>query len=147
MQAIDIEVRGRIYDEPMNGRTIPRKAEIADALRLPVRQIQESLQRLADAHMIVLQPETGEVLMANPFSAVPTPFAVRSENDAWYANCIWDSMGIAAMVHTSVSLESSCGCCGEQIRLRIPDECRSDDERVAHFAIPAAHWWDDIVFN
>lgn len=29
MQAIDIEVRGRIYDEPMNGRSIPQKADIA----------------------------------------------------------------------------------------------------------------------
>lgn len=147
MEQVDIDVRARVYDEPLNGRRIPRKAEIAQAMNLAPAQVDASLRRLAEAHMIVLQPQTGEVLMANPFSAVPTPFLVRSAERSWYANCIWDSMGISAMLHTAVDLQASCACCGDEIEIRIPDDCKSQDERVAHFAIPAAHWWDDIVFN
>jgi hypothetical protein len=147
MEALDLRVRAAVYDGPMRGRAIPRNAELCTLLDSTAAQIAASLQRLADAHMLVLQPDSREVLMANPFSAVPTPFVVRAGERSWYANCIWDSMGIAAMLHTNVQLESSCGCCGAGIALRIPEECRADDERVAHFAIPAAHWWDDIVFN
>jgi Alkylmercury lyase len=147
MQSLDLDVRAQVYDAPMNGRPIPRKHELAAALDVPLGDVEASFQRLAAAHMLVLQPESGEVLMANPFSAVPTPFLVRAGDRSWYGNCIWDSMGIAAMLNTAVSLETSCGCCGSEIVLNIPDDCRSTDERVAHFAIPAAHWWDDIVFN
>lgn len=147
MQQQDIDLRARIYDEPVNGRHSPRKGELAQAMNLPIAEVDASLRRLAEAHMIVLQPQTGEVLMANPFSAVPTPFLVRSADRSWYANCIWDGMGISAMLHKPVDLQTSCACCGDEIQIRIPDDCKSNDERVAHFAIPAAHWWDDIVFN
>jgi hypothetical protein len=147
MEALDLRVRAAVYDGPMHGRTIPRKSELCEQLHSAPAEIEASLQRLADAHMLVLQPESGEVLMANPFSAVPTPFLVRAGERSWYANCIWDSMAIAATLHADVELESSCGCCGAAIDLRVPQDCRPDDERVAHFAIPAAHWWDDIVFN
>jgi hypothetical protein len=97
--------------------------------------------------MIVLQPDSREVLMANPFSAVPTAFLVRSGNRTWYGNCIWDAMGIAAMVHADATLDSSCGCCGYAVKLEMPSQLRDEDGRVAHFAIPAKRWWDDIVFN
>lgn len=97
--------------------------------------------------MLVLQQESGEILMANPFSAVPTPFVVTTKAGSWYANCIWDGMGIAAMLKSDAGIETSCGCCGGAMRVEIPAECRDDDERVAHFAIRAARWWDDIVFN
>jgi hypothetical protein len=147
IEPADLDVRTQIYEGPMNARPIPRKHELARLLGRTAEKINASLRRLEQAHMIVLQPESGEVLMANPFSAVPTPFLVRSGGRSWYGNCIWDSMGIAAMLHRDVALESSCGCCGLEITLQIPDDCKAEDERVAHFAIPAAHWWDDIVFN
>jgi hypothetical protein len=85
--------------------------------------------------------------MADPFSAVPTPFVVTISSRVWFGNCIWDAMGIAAMIGADAELEASCGCCGTSMKLAIPGECRQGDERVAHFAIPAAHWWDDIVFR
>jgi hypothetical protein len=97
--------------------------------------------------MLVLQRDSGEVLMANPFSAVPTPFVVTIGERSWWGNCIWDAMGIAAMVGADAELDASCGCCGTSMKLQIPRGCRDEDSRVAHFAIPAAHWWDDIVYN
>ena len=147
LQPLDLEVRRRIFDAPMNGRPIPSRAEIAAQTGDALTDVSAAFDRLAAAHMIVLQRDSGEVLMANPFSAVPTPFFVRAGDRSWYANCIWDAMGVAAMLNTDVTLDTSCGCCGTAITLRLPQDCEDSDERVAHFAIPAAHWWDDIVFN
>lgn len=147
LNEFDLAVRREIYDGAMNGNPIPTRERLAGTLKRDVRSVDDALGNLAAAHMIVLQPDSGEVLMANPFSAVPTPFLVTDRDRRWFANCIWDSMGIAAMLHENVVLQTSCGCCGYAMTLRIPDDCAANDERLAHFAIPAAHWWDDIVFN
>jgi hypothetical protein len=142
-----IELRCLIYDGAIERCAIPSKIELAGATGTPLERVEGALRELADAHQLVLQRESGEVLMANPFSAVPTPFVVTIGARRWYANCVWDAMGIAAMTRSEGSLDASCGCCGSAERLTIPRDCKDDDPRVAHFAIPAAHWWDDIVFN
>jgi hypothetical protein len=85
--------------------------------------------------------------MANPFSAVPTPFVVRVEDRSWYGNCIWDAMGIPAMLQQDAAIEASCGCCGTAMQLRVVNGSLEEASGIAHFAIPATRWWDDIVFN
>jgi len=142
-----LQVRRLIYDGAIERSAIPSKSQLSATLAVPIEGVIRALVELTNAHQLVLQPENGEVLMANPFSAVPTPFVVNVDAHSWYANCIWDAMGVAAMVGADALLDASCGCCGSAMRLAIPTECRDDDRRVAHFAIPAAHWWDDIVFN
>jgi hypothetical protein len=56
-------------------------------------------------------------------------------------------MGISAMLRQDAAIEASCGCCGTAMRLDIMDGSIEAPAGIAHFAIPAAHWWDDIVFN
>lgn len=147
MTPFELEVRRAVYDDVINSGAIPSRAGLAKTMRRSEAEIADALARLNDAHVLVLQRDGGEILMANPFSAVPTPFIVQAGIRQWYANCIWDAMGIAAMLRTEATLESSCGCCGSAIVLALPSDCRDKDPRVAHFAIPAAHWWNDIVFN
>ena len=146
MTELDLRTRRAVYDEAIGGRQIPTVARLGTLLGVGEGEVRASLANLAEAHMLVLQPG-GEILMANPFSAVPTPFVVTAGSESWYANCIWDGMGVAAMLHRDAAIDASCGCCGAALRLEVPAQCRDDDERVAHFAIPAARWWDDIVFN
>lgn len=140
-----LTLRRMIYERLLEGGAVPTRASLAAADRMSVPEASAALAQLAAAHMLVLQHD-GEILMANPFSAVPTPFVVSSAGKTWYASCIWDAMGIAAMLHREVVVEASCGCCGSAMALRVPGDC-TPDERAAHFAIPAARWWDDIVFN
>jgi hypothetical protein len=141
----DLAIRRLVYDGVMSNGAIPTQSSLASTACMTVPAVSEALLRLAEAHMLVLQ-RNGEILMANPFSAVATPFPVSIGNRSWYGNCIWDAMGIAAMMHDKAVIAASCGCCGTAMTLWVPDECIAD-ERTAHFAVPAAHWWDDIVFN
>ena len=147
LSGLALEMRRLIFDRAMNECAIPLKSDLVRGTGASAEAVDAAVQELADAHMIVLQPESGEVLMANPFSAVPTAFVVNIGSRNWYGNCVWDAMGIAAIMGTDAELNSSCGCCGSAMHLSVPRDCRDDDERVAHFAIPAARWWDDIVFN
>ena len=86
--------------------------------------------------------------MANPFSAVPTPHRVYADGRWCFANCAWDAFGISAALRRRRSARD--------------DERRGGDSLVAdragrppptptawlfHCAVPAAHWWKDIVFT
>lgn len=109
-------------------------------------EVLASFRRLADAHMLVLQPEGGEILMAGPYSAVPTPFRVRANGVDAYGNCIWDALGIPAMLQSDADIDTSCADCGMSAAIRVRG-AQMEGEGLMHFAIPARHWWKDLVFT
>jgi hypothetical protein len=144
---LDKVVRSHVYDYVMREGLPPTIAETSSAFSRPPNEVRASFRRLADGHILVLQKGSGEILMANPFSAVPTPFLVKAGGRSYYGNCIWDAMGIPAMLKQSATIEASCGCCSTAMHLKITNGSLEEARGIAHFAIPAAHWWDDIVFN
>lgn len=144
---LDKKVRAFVYDYTMRDGLPPSLAQTAAALESAPQEIQASFQRLAEAHMLVLQKEAGEVLMANPFSAVPTPFLVRAGKQTYFGNCIWDAMGIPAMLKQDAVIQASCADCGTAMRLEIENGELKPSSGLVHFAIPAIHWWEDVVFT
>jgi Alkylmercury lyase len=127
--------------------SVPTADQLAAQLGLPLTEIRDSLERLAVGHALVLQPSSREILMANPFSAVPTPFAVRAAGRLYFGNCIWDALGVPAMLKADGQIATSCGCCGEAMTLEVVDQRLKPASGVVHFAIPAKRWWEDIVHN
>jgi hypothetical protein len=147
MSEIDAEVRRLIYDRFLTQGASISKAEVAAELSLPEVQVTISYNRLAEAHILVLQPASGQVLMANPFSAVPTAFRVASGAKEWWGNCIWDALGILAMIAQDGTVQTSCPDCGEALSITVVAADLAFAEGVIHFAVPAVHWWDNIVFT
>jgi hypothetical protein len=143
----DVKVRAAVYDRVMSTGVPPSAHDLARDLDLAADSVRESFERLAAAKAVVLQRDSREVLMANPFSAVPTPFAVRANDRLYYGNCIWDALGIPAMLQADAHIDSSCGCCGEAMQITVHDGQLEPFEGVVHFAIPAHRWWQDIVYN
>jgi len=146
-EAQDVKVRAAVYDGAIEHGVPPLVDDVARRVSLPPAAVRESLERLAGGRALVLQPESREVLMANPFSAVPTPFAVRANDRLYYGNCIWDALGIPALLRCDARIECSCGCCGEAMTLEVHSETLSGGQGTVHFAIPAHRWWQDIVYN
>jgi hypothetical protein len=144
---LDLKVRQQVYDTSIRRGYPPSISDLASGLDITLEQARAALQRLAAGHVLVLQPASGEVLMANPFSAVPTPFLVELPKYACYGNCIWDALGIAAMLGQDAQIKTACGDCGLALELRIANGQVQGEPSVIHFAMPAQNWWDDIVFN
>ena len=144
---LDWQVRRQVYDVAMHRGHPPLVQEVSRSLKFSPDKVHESLQRLADGRALVLQAGTGEVLMANPFSAVPTPFLVELSAFSCYGNCIWDALGIPAMLRQDARIRTACADCGLTLQLEISDGRIRGDPSLIHFAIPAHHWWDDIVFS
>ena len=145
-------VRIRLYELFVKWGKCPSKADLAGDLGCSASDIAIAFNEMATAHMLVLQQGSGEILMANPLSAVPTPFLVETlsagRTQRWYGNCIWDALGVIAMLQGDGRVLASCGCCGESMTVSVRQGKAACDPRgIVHFALPARHWWDDIVFN
>jgi Alkylmercury lyase len=150
-EKLHTNLRQFIYRHFIREDRAPTVAEMAVALSSPVRktglrQVRATLERLAQTHAFVLQ-ETGELWRAAPLSAVPTAFPVRSGKRAWYGNCIWDALGIPAMLHQNARIDASCGCCNYEMVLRVEEGRLFAPKGIIHIAVPARHWYEDIVFT
>lgn len=144
---VDAAVRLEIYRSFVDRGCPPTPPELAEVTGATRREVEDSLRRLADARVLVLAPGTPYVWMANPFSAIPTPFEVEIGGRSWYGNCIWDALGVVAMLGGAGSVATTCPDCGARLLTTIDDRRVAEGEGVVHFAVPAAHWWDDIGFN
>ncbi len=145
--ALDWQVRRHVYDVTMQRGYPPTIAELTAALDLHSAETRAALQRLAAGHVLVLQPDSDEILMANPFSAVPTPFLVELAAFSCFGNCMWDALGIPAMLKQDARITTSCADCGLALEVRVVNGQAYSDRSVIHFAVPAQQWWDDIVFT
>jgi hypothetical protein len=144
---LDATVRRHVYDTAARRGMPPSVTDLAAVAQATPGEVRASLARLAAARVFVLQPASGEVLMAPPFAAVPTPFVVRTRLHDAYANCAWDALGISVMLREPAHVVSACGCCGEALSLHTHVDRPPDGDGVIHFAVPARQWWDDIVFT
>ena len=141
----DDKLRWHLYDLTMSEGRPPRIGRMVEVTGHPADAIQDALQRLARRRMVVLD-SSGEVLMAGPFSAVPTPFAVTLRRYTAFANCVWDALGIPATMREDARIDTSCADCGVTATLHVRGG-HLEGSGFMHFPLRPRHWWDDIVFT
>ncbi len=147
MDSSDLTLRLATYRLFVQKGRAPSAREVADSRGLREADVSDGWRRLHDQHAIVLDSITGEIRMANPFSAVPTPYRVLADGRWWYGNCAWDAFGICAALHIDGRIETSCPDCGEAIKVDVRDARPDEQSLLFHCLVPAARWWDDIVFT
>jgi hypothetical protein len=143
----DAALRRHVYTCCLDRGVPPTCQELSDATGASRTDVSEGLTRLAAGRVLVLQPLSQEILMAPPFSAVPTPFVVKTSRHSSYANCAWDALGVSVMMQSEARIDSGCACCGEQLSLTTAMSAPPAGHASLHFAVPAIRWWDDIVFT
>jgi len=147
MDQADLELRNLTYGLFVELGRAPTAAKVADVAGSGIVEVRAGWRRLHDQHALVLDPDTGELRMANPFSAISTPYRVLAADRWWYANCAWDAFGICAALRVDGRIETSCPDCGDSIAVQVRDERPDNETLVFHCLVPARHWWDDIVFT
>lgn len=143
----DLAVRNETYRLFVALGQAPSLDDVATAVGAPRGEAREAWMRLQDQHALVLDREGSEIRMANPFSAVPTPYRVRAAGRWWYANCAWDVFGVCAALHSDGRIETSCPDCREPLAVDVVDQQPRQSSLVFHCLVPARQWWDDIVFT
>ncbi len=147
LSPLDFDVRRHILTALAAGTT-PTRVSVMQALGLDYTHVSSSYATLAASHVVVLDPHTGEVWMAMPFSAVPTAFPVVIGQRSVWATCAWDAFGIAAALDQDVTFATPCPASNAVIaggvRRGVP---YAHPGAVAYVGVPAARWWDDIGFT
>jgi hypothetical protein len=141
-------VKLAIYDHFATTSHAPSVANIAEQLGAPVEDVQGAFDELHKQRLLVPEPgDPSRIRMAPPFSAIPTSFRVTVKAKAYHANCVWDSVGIPAALHADGMVRARDGHTREAITLVIRDGQPKPTPCVIHIAVPAAHWWDDIIYT
>src|SRR5438132_14125290 len=107
----DLTVQQHVYRFTADHGRPPQASVVASALGIGHAEVLDAFRRIHGRRLLVLA-RTGEIVMAPPFSAVPTPFRVDAAGREYFANCVWDSFGIAAALHSDAVIDASCACCG-----------------------------------
>lgn len=143
----DTRIKTAIYDWTVRTTRPPRAGETAEALGESPEDVGEAYRRLFGNRVLYLEPDGETIRMAPPFSAVPTQHRVTVGDREYFANCSWDALGIAAALHEAADVLSRCEETLEPIHIRVGLEGPEPERVVAHFAVPAAKWWDDLVYT
>jgi hypothetical protein len=143
---LDQQLRLYTYRTVVETTRVPKLAEAARELSRSREEVRAAYTRLSESHAIMLDGERGELWRVAPFSAVPTAFPVTMGGKTWSANCIWDALGIPAMLGGDAQIPASCACCNQQLPVEV-QAGRVIGEGVIHVAVPAREWYKDVVFT
>lgn len=144
----DDVVRLHILRELIASGSAPSAGDTGAALGVPASEAAAAYDRLAASRVIVFEPGTRDIRMAAPLSAVPTPHIARvADGRSHYGNCVWDALGVIAMLGRDGDVETVCADCDAPLTLTVRDGALASTDAVVHFAVPASRWWEDIVFT
>lgn len=144
MRKVDRLVRSAVFDVLVGGSANPTPSDVAAKTGLAVDVVGESLRRLCTEHRLVLSAQGDRVVMAHPFSGVPTDYQSQIGDKKWWANCGWDAFAILALLGDGSVLSRSAG--GSTSTWTVRNGVVSP-EGLVHFVVPPRRFWDDIGFT
>lgn len=142
----DEELRLDVYRTFASTGAAPAPEASAARLGTGRTEVQAGLDRLAEARHVVLD-DTGRIVMAHPFAAVPLGFAVMGRDTLWWGGCCWDSFAIPHLLpgESDVLVATRCPGCDAALAWVVGTDAPPDGNEVAHFLVPVARIWDDVV--
>ena len=143
----DVQVKLAIYSHFAATGQAPSLTEVVERVGTNPESVLDAYQRLRTQRVLVLEADGSSIRMAPPFSGVPTQHVVDADGMQYFANCAWDALGIPAALHKQSTIHSHCAQSDAPLHLRVDLQGPEPSDWVFHCLVPAAKWWDDIVFT
>jgi hypothetical protein len=143
----DVRVQLAVYRHFAETGLRPVPEDIAERVGSDNRSVIDAYHKLGALRMLVLEEDGSSIRMASPFSGVPTQHVVESEGVRYFGNCAWDALGVLAALHRQGTVHSRCEQSGEPLHLEVDLDGPGPSDWLFHSLVPAANWWDDIVFT
>lgn len=140
-------VRLEVYRRFLAEGAPPSAERVAAGLGISRVNAEAAFRELQAGRVLVFEPGTLDVWMANPLSARPTGFRVATASGSWWGTCVWDAFGIPAMLGEDATIATADPATGEPLEFRVEDGELQPADGVAHFSVPARRWWDDIGYT
>ena len=143
----DTQVKLAIYHHFAATGRRPSPEEVAERVGADVHSVLAAYPRLRAQRVLALEADGSSIRMAPPFSGVPTQHIVTVSGTQYFANCAWDSLGVIAALQQPGEVHSRCAQSGEWLQLTVGPDGPDPSSWFFHCLVPAAKWWDDIVFT
>ena len=144
---LDIAVKVALYRHFAETGRRPELDEVARRAGVSASEALAAFASLRAQRLLLLEPDGVTIRMAPPFSGVPTPHRVEAAGVSYFANCAWDALGVPAALHQPAMVHSSCGQSGESLTLAVARDGPERSTWLFHCLVPAAQWWNDLVFT
>ena len=148
---VDVEqLRVQVYRTFAETGQPPSVEELAEVLGAETTEVRGGLRQLAQSRHLSLGADDA-IVMAHPSSAVPLGFSVMSSDTLWWGGCAWDSFALPHLLGdqmrgaAQVLVATTCPACNRPHAWNVDRSGPPEGEQVAHFLIPAAHMWDNVV--
>lgn len=142
----DEAVRGALTRAIARLGHAPAIETLAAELSRTPSDVRRSLQRLADAHALLLHPGTTDPWVVHPFALSAGSCWVETAKGDYWANCLYCACGIAASLSCDAHIHTRYGGEREPVVFRVADGALFDTGDLFHLSTPAARWWDNVIF-
>lgn len=143
----DTQIKLAVYRHFAETGQRPSPKIVAERVGSDVGSVLDAYLRLRAQRVLALEEDGSTIRMAPPFSGVPTQHVVIVDGKQYFANCAWDALGIPAALHQPGMIYSRCEQSGWPLRLSVSRDGPEPSNWLFHCLVPAAKWWDDIVFT
>jgi len=143
----DTQIKLAIYTHFAETGRRPSLEDVASRVVSDAGRVRDAYGRLRQQRVLVLESDGTTIRMAPPFSGIPTQHLVKVGGIDYFANCAWDSLGVPAALHRPAEVLSRCEQTGEPLRLEVGLDGPGPSTWLFHCLVPAAKWWEDIVFT
>ena len=144
---LDTRIKVAIYRHFADTAQRPAPETMAKIVDVDVDSVIATYARLRSQRVLALEADGKSIRMAPPFSGVPTQHVVQADDVRYFANCAWDSFGIIAALQRPGEVHSRCEQTKEPLHLRVGLDGPEPSDWLFHCLVPAARWWEDIVFT
>ena len=140
-------VRTAVYRHFAETARRPSPAEVAERTGISETDVIGTYAVLRARRVLLLEPDGVTIRMAPPFSGVPTQHVAHVGDRRYFANCAWDVLGVPAALQRPGTVHSRCEQSLEPLHLDVGLDGPQPSDWLFHCLVPAAHWWDDLVFT
>jgi hypothetical protein len=144
---IDLEsLRLRLYQQLASEGRVASSDGVSAELGVTREEAASAFAALAGDRHIVLGA-SGRVEMAHPFATRDFGFSVKSNRVLWWGGCAWDSFAIPHLVPgaSPCLIATTCPGCGTAHAWNVGQAGPPPGDQVAHFLVPMAQVWDDVI--
>jgi hypothetical protein len=130
----------RLYGD--RGRS-PTLADIATTGAVATDSLKEVLQTLRSHDLLALDPDSGDIRLAYPFTQAATGHRVKFRGHVLHALCAIDALGVAGMYGTDVATSSRCHHCGAPVHV----ETASEGKALRSVSPSGTAVWYDFAYD
>lgn len=142
----DENVRLAVYSSLAGTGRMPSVTELGERTGLSAAEVVEAMDELAARRHLVFDGDH-EVVLAHPFATRNFAFSVMGRHTLWWGGCAWDAFAIPNLVpeEPSALVATTCPACGRAHSWTVTNARPPAGTQVAHFLVPMARAWDDVV--